>query len=75
MRVPSREDQPTDHSTQKYLLGKTRVVSGVSIALIIFTYASFKLIYIAIETQPDCVPHVKGSTNDTSSYIAAKSSC
>ncbi len=75
MSVPSGEKQSANSTLTKSLYSKKWIVSGASIALIIFAYASIKMVYIAFDTQPGCVPHVKGSANDTGNHIAAKSSC
>lgn len=47
----------------------------VSVGLLIFVLANIHLVYVSIDTQPDCVPHSisPGQTPDT--YRAAKSSC
>lgn len=37
--------------------------------------ASVHMAYLAINTQPDCVPHSKSVHKDNTHYLAAKSSC
>jgi hypothetical protein len=46
----------------------------VPAGLMLFAGANAHLIYVAFQSQPDCVAHVKDS-GDTSGYRAAKSAC
>ncbi len=75
MSVVSGEKQPLNHNASKNFFSKHWIVLGLAIALIFFAYASIKLVFVAFETQPGCVPHVKGSANESGRHIAAKSSC
>lgn len=47
------------------------VVSGV---LLVFAAANAHLVYVAFQSQPECVAHVKGVGEGTG-YRAAKSAC
>jgi hypothetical protein len=42
--------------------------------LLIFAGANAHLIYVAFQSQPDCVAHLKGAGEGTA-YRAAKSAC
>lgn len=75
MNIASRNNQSTNKGVLINLLRKNWMVLGLLIALTTFAYASVELVFTAIESQPDCVPHIKSNNNDTSSHIAAKSSC
>lgn len=46
-------------------------------ALVIFFLANAHLLYVAMQSQPDCVPHVKpsGEAVPGIEYGAAKSAC
>lgn len=46
------------------------VAAGVAV----FVAANAHLIYVAFDSQPDCVPHSK-STDDDNAYRAARSAC
>lgn len=56
-----------------------RLTIGLSIllVLIVIIAANWHLVYVAMESQPDCVAHIKPGTNHggESGYSAAKSSC
>lgn len=43
-------------------------------AILIFAAANIHLVYVAINSQPDCVPHLK-DTGENGRYRAAKSAC
>lgn len=42
-------------------------------AILVFANAHF--VYVALSSQPDCVPHLKSSGEASGSFRAAKSSC
>ncbi|MGD9913010.1 MAG: hypothetical protein AB7S80_02940 [Rhizobiaceae bacterium] len=46
----------------------------VPAALLVFAGANAHLVYVAFESQPDCVEHLK-SAGDGGGYRAAKSAC
>ena len=46
-------------------------IVGVGIAVLIA--ANAHLVYVALKSQPDCVPHAK--TGETRAYAAAQSAC
>jgi hypothetical protein len=58
---------------------RVRIVVGLLMAagVLLFALANTHLVYVAIESQPDCVPHVKqgGAPIDAGSFRAAKSAC
>lgn len=43
--------------------------------LLIFTGANAHLLYVAFESQPGCVMHLKSAGEGTDAYRAAKSAC
>lgn len=47
------------------------LIAGAGIALLIA--ANVHLVYVAFDSQPECVPHEKAAGNG--SYIAARSAC
>lgn len=50
------------------------LVAGLLITLLVA--ANVHLVYVALTSQPDCVPHVKAAQeNSTGAYRAARSSC
>jgi hypothetical protein len=55
------------------------MLSAVMIAagLALFAGANAHLIYVAVKSQPDCVPHAKmgGEAGSTAGLSAANSSC
>lgn len=50
---------------------------GVTVAaLLLLALANAYLVYVATQSQPDCVAHLKPGTGDGSgAYSAARSSC
>ena len=60
--------------------GRVRLRGGwlpwllVSAGLLLFAGANAHLVYVAFQSQPGCVPHVK-DTGDGSGYGAAQSAC
>ena len=46
----------------------------VSAGLLLFAGANAHLVYVAFQSQPDCVAHAK-SAGDGGGYRAAKSAC
>jgi len=41
----------------------------------ILVFANVHFVYVALSSQPDCVPHLKSSGEASGSFRAAKSSC
>jgi hypothetical protein len=48
------------------------LIAGGGVALLVA--ANAHLVYVALVSQPDCVPHVK-STGDDGTFRAARSAC
>ena len=46
----------------------------VPAALLLFAGANAHLVYVAVQSQPECVEHAK-TTGEGGAYRAAKSSC
>lgn len=57
-----------------HLRGKWLPWLLVSAGLLIFAGANVHLVYVAFQSQPDCVAHIKDA-GDSGSYRAAKSAC
>ncbi len=52
------------------------VIGTVAIALLVVVLANVHLVYVSMQSQPDCVAHLKpGAADETGAYSAAKSSC
>lgn len=47
----------------------------LSAAALLVLVANAHLVYVAVSTQPDCVPHLKDKGSSPSAYRAAKSAC
>lgn len=47
----------------------------VPAALLLFAAANFHLVYVAFESQPDCVDHLQESHDVNGGFRAAKSAC
>ena len=45
----------------------------ISAALFVFAAANIHFLYVALTSQPDCVPHARGAGEG--GYMAAKSAC
>lgn len=60
--------------------GRPRLPGGwlpwllIPVGLLLFAGANAHLVYVAFQSQPDCVPHVKGADGGNG-YRAAKSAC
>lgn len=46
----------------------------VTLVLVVLV-ANVHLVYVAVSTQPDCVPHLKDRGDAPGQYRAAKSAC
>jgi hypothetical protein len=46
----------------------------VPLAILLFAAANVHLVYIAVRSQPDCVPHLKDRGGD-GQFRAARSAC
>ena len=52
------------------------VVGAILVALLLVALANLHLVYVAIQSQPDCVAHLKpGVGGDGAAYSAARSAC
>jgi hypothetical protein len=47
----------------------------VSAGLLLVAVANWHLVYVAVVSQPDCVPHLRQTGVDAGQYRAAVSSC
>jgi len=50
------------------------VLAGVAFALLGLVAANAHLVYVALASQPDCVPHLKDA-GSSGTYRAARSAC
>ena len=48
-------------------------VAGAAGALLLI--ANAHLVYVAVVSQPECVPHLKAESHNAGNYRAARSSC
>ncbi|NIJ15439.1 hypothetical protein [Sphingobium vermicomposti] len=51
------------------------VLALVAAALLVFVLANAHLLYVAFQSQPDCVGHLKERAGEGGQYRAAKSAC
>lgn len=63
----------TDRPPSKGLSRKTWAI--IAAGLLVFLAANAHLVYVAIESQSDCVPHLKDSAGQPGKFQAAKSGC
>ena len=55
---------------------RTLVIGAVASAVLLLILANAQLVQLAVQSQPDCVAHVKPGTVDVhGGYSAAQSSC
>ncbi|MCC6597292.1 MAG: hypothetical protein IT559_00685 [Alphaproteobacteria bacterium] len=54
---------------------KRRIWLLVGAAIVVVILANAHLVYIAISTQPECVPHQKDKVEDGAGFRSAKSAC
>jgi len=51
-------------------------IGGALAALLLVVLANVHLVYVSLESQPECVAHVKpGTRGDSGAWSAARSSC
>lgn len=51
-------------------------LGAVALALFLVLLGNAHLVYVSLESQPECVAHEKpGTGSDSGAYSAAKSSC
>ncbi len=54
---------------------KMRIWLLVGASLLLFAGANAHLLYVAIASQPECVPHATDSNTPAAGFRAAKSAC
>lgn len=59
---------------------KTGILIGIAAAVAVLLLANAHLVYVAVTSQPDCVPHLKSPVLNSSgeasgNFRAARSSC
>ena len=57
------------------LLSPSLVAALAILAALVFAGANAHLIYVAVTSQPDCVPHRVGPDGNPAPYRAARPSC
>jgi len=52
------------------------VLGALAVALLAVALANVHLVYVSLQSQPDCVAHLKpGVGGESGAYSAARSSC
>lgn len=65
-----------DSARKRYWTGWRIAGIATAVATVgLFAAANAHLIYVAVTSQPDCVPHVKTSKEGAATYRAADSAC
>lgn len=64
-----------NHNSAFWSRRRVAVTALVLTVLIVFFSANAHLVFVAMTSQPECVPHLKSSTEGAGDFIAAKSSC
>ncbi len=65
------EAQPVSGSWRRVVIG-----AAITVAIVgIFLAANAHLLYVAIQSQPDCIAHAKAGQGAPGQFSAAKSSC
>ena len=55
---------------------RSLVIGGVAAAAALVVLANVHLVYVSVQSQPECVAHVKpGTRGDSGAWSAARSSC
>jgi len=54
---------------------KTGIIVAAAAAVALLLLANAHLVYVAMTSQPDCVPHLKTSGEADGNFRAARSSC
>ena len=62
-----------DRPPNKGLSPKTWAI--IAAGLLVFLGANAHLVYVAFNSQSDCVPHLKDSAGQSGTYRAAQSGC
>lgn len=50
-------------------------IAIASVSIVILLGANAHLVYVALRSQPDCVPHAKAASDSGDGFRAAKSAC
>jgi hypothetical protein len=68
------KEQPM-RTTQRWT--KRRVLAGLIVVtgVLLLALANTHLVYVAVTSQPDCVPHAKSVSAGSGSFRAATSAC
>ena len=64
---------PSSGKTKRTVPLLVRVL--VPAALLLVTAANVHLVYVAFDSQPDCVPHLKEASKEVGTFRAAKFAC
>ena len=55
---------------------RTLAIGAAAAVALLLVLANVQLVWLAVESQPDCVAHVKpGTAGESGAYSAARSSC
>lgn len=60
--------------SERRVSGRTMALIGVGLGLMVLIAANVHLVYVAVESAPDCVLHAK-EADGTGTYRAARSAC
>jgi hypothetical protein len=50
-------------------------IAIASVSIVVLLGANAHLVYVALRSQPDCVPHAKAASDPGDGFRAAKSAC
>lgn len=54
---------------------RTLAIGAAVLATVLVLLANVHLVYVALQSQPECVAHLKPGTDGDGAYSAARSSC
>ncbi|MBP1887990.1 hypothetical protein [Sinorhizobium mexicanum] len=62
--------------TSRGRVGRTGIALGIAFGVALVASANAHLVYVAVTSQPDCVPHRRvGETSTQTAFAAAQSEC
>ncbi|MEZ5933286.1 MAG: hypothetical protein R3F54_15305 [Alphaproteobacteria bacterium] len=70
MKALAQKSLGSARGRQVFLVGL-----AVAAGLLLVAIANAHLVYVAVMSEPDCVPHFKASNEGAGSFRAAKSAC
>jgi hypothetical protein len=74
--MPGQRPKPQERTQEgTRLRARSLILAGVGIGVLVLLLANAHLVYVAVTSQPDCVPHPTTASETAGSFKAAKPAC